>query len=162
MQINRAPHLAGGRVVAKAARLGSTYSVELWFWNGLPAEARDFTGYLFGRGMTETLGIGGKSAWTGRLVLGNGGAGSTVIPHKTWNHVVLVNRGGMAAVYLNGSATPEVSGELPLAEPPEIFIGGRPDGHANFEGKLDEVAVYRRALQPKEIADHYAAAKVRK
>lgn len=162
MEINRASHLAGGRVVAKGARLGTTYSVELWFWNGLPAEARDFTGYLFGRGMTETLGIGGKSAWSGRLVLGNGGAGSTVLSPKTWNHVALVNRGGAVAVYLNGNATPELSGEVPPAEPPEVFIGGRPDGNANFEGKVDEVAVYRRALQPKEIADHFAAAKIRR
>ena len=29
---------------------------------------------------------------------------------------------------------------------------------ANFEGKLDEVAVYSRVLGAKDAADHYAAA----
>jgi putative membrane-bound dehydrogenase-like protein len=39
----KAPH-------APMPDLGKTYSVELWFWNGLPDDARAVTGYLFSRG----------------------------------------------------------------------------------------------------------------
>lgn len=36
-----------------------------------------------------------------------------------------------------------------------VFIGGRCDNYANFEGKVDEVAVYPRALKPEEIGAHF-------
>ena len=38
-----------------------------------------------------------------------------------------------------------------------LFIGGRSDGLFNFEGKIDEVALYPRALAASEIAAHYQA-----
>ena len=55
----------------------------------------------------------------------------------------------------------EIAGEAaisPGAKTTRLFVGGRSDGFANFEGKIDEVAVYDRALRPEEIAAHYAAA----
>ena len=42
---------AGGRMRAPAADLGSTYSVELWIRNGMPADARPVAGYFFSRGI---------------------------------------------------------------------------------------------------------------
>ena len=36
---NRCPHFAGGRMRADLKGLGGTYSVEMWFWNGLASEA---------------------------------------------------------------------------------------------------------------------------
>jgi hypothetical protein len=36
-----------------------------------------------------------------------------------------------------------------------FFLGGRNDNVANFEGKLDEVAVYGRALTDEEVSAHY-------
>src|SRR6185436_16343577 len=38
-----------------------------------------------------------------------------------------------------------------------VFVGGRNDGLFNFEGNLDEVALYPRALTATEIAAHYHA-----
>jgi hypothetical protein len=64
-------------------------------------------------------------------------------------------------VYLNGSTLPEISSELAVGCPAgvgQIFVGGRNDNFANFEGKIDEVAVYPRALTPEEVAKHFAAA----
>ena len=36
-----------------------------------------------------------------------------------------------------------------------VPLGGRCDDFANFEGKLDEVAVYERVLPASEVAAHF-------
>ena len=176
--VNRSPHFAGGRMKASLDNLGTTYSVEAWFWNGLPADARAVTGYLFSRGPDgakeapgDHLAIGGKDCAAGRLLFYNGNtrketlSGTTVIPLRSWNHVVLVRDGKKASVYLNGRTPPEMSGEAAPGFDPavvQVFLGGRNDGFADFEGKIDEVAVYPRALAPDEIARHFAAAGMKK
>ena len=174
-QINRAPHFAGGRLQAKLPQLPATYSVELWFWNGLPNDARPVTGYFLSRGPDgeksapgDHLGIGGSLSpeLTGKLIFFNGNernvvlAGGTEISLREWHHVVLVRAGRRVTVYLNGNPKPEISGEADRTFAPgesSLFLGGRCDNFANFEGKLDEAAVYGRALKPEEVAAHYQA-----
>lgn len=173
--INRAVHCAGGRVRANLA-LGDTYSVELWLWNGLPANARPVTGYVVSRGTDgdkaargEHLGIGGTHVpgHAGRLILFNGNernevlAGRTTLSLRTWHHVVLVREGPKVRVHLDGRAEPEISGTFVSTVPPgenSLFLGGRNDGLFGLEGKLDEVAVFARALSADEIAAHRALA----
>ena len=171
-QINRAPHLAGGRVRAELDRLGDRYSIELWFWNGLPNEARPVTAYLFSHGEDgaegapgDHLGIGGTAAHAGRLIFFNGSklntllAGQTPIAPKTWNHVVFIRDGPRVEAWLNGRM--EIVGATEAghaANVTQLFFGGRSDNFANLEGKLDEVAVFARALSPAEIRAHLAAA----
>jgi hypothetical protein len=178
--INRAAHFAGGRTKAVLKQLGSQYSIEMWFWNGLPTQARAVTGYLFSRGVNgaagapgDHLGIGGIAKQTdapGKLFFYNGDALNQVLPGKTdialrtWNHVVLIHDGFNVTVYLNGHSTPEIAGQAAAGSPPDtgqIFIGGRNDHRFNFEGKIDEVAVYNRILAPQEIASHYAASQIK-
>jgi len=172
--LSRAAHFAGGRQRATLKELGGTYSVELWLWNGLPADARLVTGYFFSRGPDgdedcpgDHLGIGGTHAAQGRLLFYNGNArkealtGSTTIGLRTWNHVALVRDGKRVTVHLNGSRTPEIASEAAISLPSgckDIFVGGRSDSFANWEGRLCEVAVYDRALTADEIARHYEAA----
>jgi hypothetical protein len=158
-RINRCPHFAGGRLNATLKKLKETYSVELWFWSGLPETLRPVTGYLFARG-GESLAIGGKDSAPGKLVFGTL-VGRTAIAPKTWNHVALVRKSGDVAVFLNGNLEPEISGniESPAASglAKQVFIGGRADQEATFEGRIDEVALYGRALNPEEIAAHFNA-----
>jgi putative membrane-bound dehydrogenase-like protein len=169
--INRAPHFAGGRMTADLAELGPAYSVELWFWNGLPGEARPVAGYLFSRGPDrdpasagDHLGIGGTHTAQDRLLFFNGNAvnqvlqGTSPIAPRTWNHVVLVRDGRKVAVFLNGNPQPEIAGEADVTVPAgvgQIFLGGRNDNMFNLEGKLDEVAVFNRALTPEEATARY-------
>jgi hypothetical protein len=40
----------------------------------------------------------------------------------------------------------------------QLFFGGRNDKAFGFEGRLDEAALFNRALSAKEIADHVAGA----
>jgi len=73
---------------------------------------------------------------------------------------MLVRNGKRVTVYLNGNPSPEISGaaESSVPEGAEIFLGGRCDNFANFEGKLDEVAVFNRPLAATEAAQHFQAA----
>lgn len=174
---HHAAHFAGGRMKSTIKDLGNAYSVELWFWNGLPHDARPVTGYLFSRGLAadataagDHLGIGGthqNAATAGRLFFFNGNqadqvlAGETLLEPKTWNHVALIRHGRQVTVHLNGNPTPEISGEFAITRPAEatqIFFGGRNDGFASFEGKLSEVALYDRVISADELRTHYQAA----
>ncbi|MDP6545169.1 MAG: hypothetical protein QGH60_14375 [Phycisphaerae bacterium] len=178
-KINRAVQFAGGRLGAVIKELGDSYSVEMWFSNGMPPGARSVAGYLFSRGVDlgdgapgDHLGIGGTqdAKATGHLIFFNGNKlndvliGKTKLALNTFNHVVLVRKGRQVAVYLNGGATPEMSGQAAPGCPSSVgqmFIGGRTDNFANFEGKIDEVSIYDRPLKPGEVAGHYKAADLR-
>lgn len=169
---NQCNHFAGGRMKANVKELGPTYSVEFWFWNGFPTNVRDVTGYMFSRGLDgakdapgDHLGIGGTHAHPGKLIFFNGNAKNQIVAGKTdlklkeWYHVVLIRDRNKVTAYLNGKE--EFSGAADVTVPDgcgQIFFGGRNDKFRGFEGKLDEAAIYNRALTAKEIAEHFAAA----
>jgi hypothetical protein len=67
-------------------------------------------------------------------------------------------------VYLNFNKNPEIAGEIALGcEPHEsqVFFGGRNDNFANFEGKLDEVAVYERTVSSDELTQRAVASQAK-
>jgi hypothetical protein len=174
-EINRCPHFAGGRMRAAVEPLGTAYSVSLWCWNGMVTDARAVTGYLFSRGPDgaarapgDHLGIGGtyREELPGRLFFFNGNeknevlTGRTRLERWTWHHVVLVRDGEKVRVHVNGNREPEIEGRATVSMPPDtrdVFIGGRNDNFANFEGRIDEVAVFNRALTPEEVFRQYRA-----
>ncbi len=173
-QINRAVHFAGGRLRTTLPELGIPYSVEFWFWNGLTNRTRPVTGYLVSRGVEgdaaagDHLGIGGslQPELDGKLFFFNGNdrntllRGHTDLAWREWHHVVFVRDGRKIVVYLNGGTTPEISGEADVtlaSDEKSFFLGGRCDRFSNFEGKMDEIAVYDRSLRPEEAASHYTA-----
>ncbi|MFM7059106.1 MAG: LamG domain-containing protein [Planctomycetota bacterium] len=158
---NRCMHFCGGRLAFQAEDLASQYSVSMWFWNGMPATGREVAGWLYSRdhdgGVSrfgEHLGIGGSSASPGKLIFqGSSGevlAGPTEIPRWTWNHLLFVRDGERFGVYLNGK--PEFSGKSAEVTIPQIWLGGRSDNSANWEGRLDEPAIFSRALTADEAA----------
>jgi len=162
-QNNPAPHFAGGRMTASIDGFPNSYSVEMWFWNGLPNDARGVTGYLFSRGAADALGIGGIDSGAGKLIFAGALEGKTEIQPKTWNHVVMVRDRQRVRVFLNASDSPEIAGEVPggpANHPGRVFVGGRHDSAANFEGKIDEVAIYDRTLTPADIAEHFRAGRL--
>ena len=174
---NRAPHFVGQRLAARVPGLGASYTVEMWFYNCMPTDAREVTGYLFSRGPAkqsgagEHLAVGGKQCGAGKLIFHAGSdpgkalTGTTNVPlrnwvpQESWHHVALVRDGSRVTVYLDGRAQPDISGQI--AAPPtsdELFIAGRSDGQFNFEGRIDEVAVYHRTLSVEEVQQHYRKA----
>ncbi len=174
---NRAVQFAGGRLHAQVPNLPQNYSFECWVWNGYPNSDRAVTGYFFSRGAAgnakapgDHLGIGGNYAgkgWDGKLLLFNGNdrdeamAGRTILSPRTWHHVAFVRNGSRVTVYLDGNKEPEIDGELTptfSSATDELFLGGRTDGLFGLEGRLDEAAVYDRALPAEEVASHYTTA----
>jgi len=171
---NRSAHFAGGRLVADFPETDREYSVSFWFWNSFPTDARAVTGYLFSRGKNgdknaigEHLGIGGtvKDTKPGRLFFYTGNdigkvvEGHTELAFRDWHHVVLVRNKDSLRVYLDGK--PEIETETAWTLPQDVtdyFIGGRCDNFANFEGKIDEVAVFGNALTEQQVVAQFAAA----
>ncbi len=171
---NRAAHFAGGRLQTRIAGLKDRYSVSLWFWNGMPAQGREIAGWMLSRDYDhglgphgDHLGIGGLAAAPGKLIFQHGDgrdgakplAGRTEIARWTWNHAVFVRDGQAVRVYLNGAAQPEIETDSPADLPPaveQLFFGGRCDNQSNWEGRLDEIAVFDRALSAEEIARLWA------
>ena len=156
---NRAAHFAGGRMRGRIADLGERYSVSLWFWNGMPMNSREVSGWMFSRGRDHSprgdhLGVGG-TRHAGKLVFqGNAQrfSGRTECQRWQWNHVVFVRDGDSVRVHLNGSREPEIATQSPAElAVDELFFGGRSDNQANWEGRLDECAVFDRALSVEEI-----------
>jgi hypothetical protein len=159
-QPNRCVHFAGGRMVTRLDSLGQEYSLRMSFWNGMPVDARETTGWMFSRdyphdtsGHGEHLGIGGTATQPGRLVFLRGHSqplvGKTPIERWTWNQVKLVRTVDRVRVYLNGNEEPEIDAAIDNPTPasiPNLFFGGRSDNDSNWEGRLDEVAVFDRAL----------------
>ncbi|HEX5176793.1 MAG TPA: LamG-like jellyroll fold domain-containing protein, partial [Chthoniobacteraceae bacterium] len=93
-------------------------------------------------------------------------AHSTVAPSNTWQHVALAfdQAGGVMRLYVNGSLAISAAPPATLLNTNhEISLGARkgtsgPAYNLNFNGSIDEVAVYNRALSAAEILAHYNAA----
>ncbi len=77
----------------------------------------------------------------------------------TWTHVTMVHDGAKDKIYMNGAlvAEKDVTGALNSTNYP-LGIGNDPiGGGLYFNGSLDDIQIYNRALSDQEIADLYAA-----
>ncbi|MEY4176821.1 MAG: hypothetical protein RLY70_395 [Planctomycetota bacterium] len=221
--LNRAAFFAGGRLESRIPDVGDRYTVSLWIWNGMPANARPIAGWMFGRGddqhltpdcvslglanpelvmqsaetaATPTTGgspVGsqantatantatantatatrlclalGAAPMAGRGQLGSAASrfvfGKSAVERWKWRHVALVRDGDTVRVHLDGAADPELVAKWPLVDSnpasavlagrrsEQFFFGGRPDAVDNWEGRLDEISVFDRAVTPAELA----------
>lgn len=151
--VNRAPHFSGGWLKASLPQLELAYSVEFWLWNGMPPDARAVTGVMFSRG-GDTLSIGGTARGQRGLVLVSGGAaadGRTLIPVREWRRVTLVRDGAAMSAYLGGSLEVKLTGAS-AAPGAGLSFTGSAAGESTFDGRLDEMAVWDRALSAGKIA----------
>ncbi|GAA4438689.1 PVC-type heme-binding CxxCH protein [Bremerella cremea] len=151
--MNRAAHFAGGRIVADASELKPNYTVSQWIWNGLDPGARPIAGWFLSHGVH--LGLSGQGEHAGRLLLKSGddvvAYGKTSIARWDWVHVALVRTDTTVQVYLDGKL--EVERQISDAPvPSQLFIGGHANNENNWEGRLDEVAIFDRALTAEQIA----------
>ena len=81
-----------------------------------------------------------------------------------WHHIVGVREGNTARLYYDGSEvkTEDISGIGSVSNSQPLLIGGEYSPGArgrdqHFNGVIDEVAIYNRALSPEEIKAHYLA-----
>jgi hypothetical protein len=160
-EINRAAHFCGGRMRARINGLKNDYTVSMWFWNGMPDGARNIAGWMFSRDRDHAispdgdhLGLNGANQLVFKHGPGDPKQGASSVKRWTWNHALLVREGDRVRVYLNGEDKPEIDLQAPATFPAafnQVFVGGRSDNSNNWEGRLDEVAIYPRALTPVEF-----------
>ncbi len=169
---SRSANFAGGRINSKF-ETDNNYSVSLWFRNGLRNDARPVTGYFLSRGEPENkdapgdhVGIGGLAGHSGKLIVFNGNKSNDLLNGKQdllkgrWYHLVFVRNQEKIKAYINGKE--EISGDLEItySGSNHFFIGGRNDGFANFQGRIDEVAFFDRSLSAVEIGALYETAEI--
>ncbi|MDA8697634.1 neutral/alkaline non-lysosomal ceramidase N-terminal domain-containing protein [Rhodopirellula sp.] len=163
-QINRCIHLAGGRVRTAIDTPGDCYSILLNVWNGMPNDARGTSGWLFSRDHAhatsdfgEHLGVGGSDTDPGHLVFQIGNdeplVGTSTLNRWRWHQILVVRESNRIRIYLDGQSNPEIDATMdspPAKSVTSYFIGGRSDAQDNWQGSIDEVAFFDRALESNE------------
>jgi Concanavalin A-like lectin/glucanases superfamily len=122
----------------------------------------------------EVIRIGGGDGWFLRVNGTNVGSlwsfgggnfitpeGGTVPAANVWTHIAATYDGAFVRHYVNGSLRYRVAETRALAPSYTGNLGiacqDPSSGGEFFLGKLDEVAVYNKALTPAQISAHYAA-----
>jgi len=143
----------------------ANYTIEMWVYN---TENKESTGqgplhigkmehdspsqyWSFG---TEVNGVVEFYYWNGAQ---QRVTGTTVVPLNTWTHLTMTLSGTTISLFIDGviekegivSGTPGTDGSMPL-------IFGANNNHY-FNGSIDEVAIYNRALSTDEIKMAYNA-----
>jgi hypothetical protein len=85
-------------------------------------------------------------------------AGGVYQPYSTlaaelnaWNYVAVIADGTHRKLYLNGAWEEWEESTLPSSSSNPLFIGNSPAGARHFQGMIDEVAIYNRALSGPEV-----------
>ncbi len=92
---------------------------------------------------------------TGGKMLAQMGAGNhwstNIAPRGQWNHIVYVynSQTNIAKWYINGNPDSEFSGAIPFNQPTKI--GAYDLANFMFNGLIDEVRIYNRALSAEEV-----------
>jgi hypothetical protein len=78
---------------------------------------------------------------------------NTAIANTNWNNVVSTYAGTQMSIYLNGIYKESTtSGLNPIAYADDkLFVGSWTEANNNFDGLIDNVRIYKRALSAKEI-----------
>ena len=157
---SRATHFAGGHIEADGLELETPYSLSLWCYLAVPTDWREITGVLVDCGKQTLQVTGSADDQPGRLQIGST-VGSTTLESGQWYHVVLVQDDHRLVCYLDGRE--EFSAEVGLTSnsPRRILFGASAQPNCSWEGKLDEIAVFRRALDRSQVADLFASASER-
>lgn len=156
---NRCAHFAGGRLIAWNKDDDDQFSVRLSFWNGMPLGSRDVLGWMLSidhPGTTTRSGIHLGLSKNGKLTLLTGNEppiiGSTVVDRWKWSTATVVFKKSEIEVYLNDSQAAEITVPWQRSFPIEtFFFGGRSDNDDNWEGKLDDIAIFPSPLTANEI-----------
>ncbi len=102
--------------------------------------------------MVLSEGSGHKAAFSG---FSANVLGSTSLSTNTWYHIVVTETGGNVVVYLNGSQNGSGSVTLNSYTSTTGYIGRTGFGEY-FDGKIDQVRLFSKALSSSEVSTLYA------
>ena len=74
---------------------------------------------------------------------------------NTWHHIALQRKAGSLSLGVDGAQVASVAaptGSVSPGRPFKMYVGQRLDGLHHFDGSLDEVRIYKRALTAAEIS----------
>lgn len=148
------------------------FSIELWFrvpqvtqlqfLLGNETSDPDRRGYTI---VTFNDANVGFERWGVTMGGDNVSAGAVMSPNaiapNTWYHFVATWDGNQHAVYLDGVAGMPFAPPDPLPLPDNgdpAILGASGDTSTKYDGDVDELAIYDRALDADEVAAHFAAA----
>lgn len=85
---------------------------------------------------------------------------SELDPNRCWRHVVVWRKGPEVRLYVNGrlASSRKTTSRIDLENPDSLIIGGsdcRSPNEARFNGQMDDLRFYNRALRDGEIDDLY-------
>ena len=82
--------------------------------------------------------------------------GGTAMSASAWHHVVVTRTSGVLNLYVDGSfdAT-AVANTHSISTSLSDAIGGKSDGTAGFNGKIDEVSIWLRGISASEVSKLY-------
>jgi hypothetical protein len=157
---------------------GDGFTIELWVkpqdlenpqplveWNNPQTPGHKYGLHLW-LNVGNGFGTGPRSIYA-NLFDGNHHTISTpsIVQANTWQHIALTydRINGIARILYNGQVVSEVTGIAPitpLTNPAyDLYLGQRPLPEENtfYQGRMDEVSVYNRALSQNEISAIYDA-----
>jgi len=152
----------------------STVSISVWFNTNNFLASNGFGPHLLSK--RETSGWGNSfqmnvglnqaqnSCWADWSISGNGGiyySNSTILNTGNWFNLVYTHDGTNVKLFLNGALVQTiVSPGLLTFNTLPLWFGARPNAGNNsnwFNGKLDDIGIWNRALTECEIQDLYHA-----
>ncbi|HEY2479284.1 MAG TPA: LamG domain-containing protein [Solirubrobacterales bacterium] len=83
--------------------------------------------------------------------------GEEPLPAHAWSHVALVFDGDRTGLYVDGKPVDNGAAEPTITSEGELEIGGSTDTSDWFDGRIDEVRIYNRALNGAEVAEDMEA-----
>lgn len=116
---------------------------------------RDVAGAGGGLILDLFTGSGVPMAWVG----GSFSASSTSVTDGLWHHIVITRTSGTLQYYID--AVPDTSASAPGSinqlNSNAIVIGGKPGVSYPFNGKVDDLRFYNRAISPTEVQNLFMA-----
>jgi sialidase-1 len=73
---------------------------------------------------------------------------------NAWHHVALQRKAGTLSIWVDGvqaATTTSPTGSVSPGRPFKMYVGQRLDGAHHFDGSMDEVRIYRRAITSAEL-----------
>jgi Tol biopolymer transport system component len=105
------------------------------------------------------LGVRADGLYFQRYIVGRATAVRAPMDENVWSHVVATYDGDVMRLYVDGverAATRSAFALLPARNP--ATVGAKQGRWLRYRGRLDELAVYPRALAPERVAAHYRLA----